>query len=102
MLNWSDYDSIDAVHIDAVNFVLFDFPQLKSFIFHPKKSQLRCSCEQLLSEASTLSSGEQTLVRMALDLWDGSGHTEVLSACDCVGAHRVELFIEAIQFLRGD
>src|ERR1700722_5325782 len=50
---------------------------LLDFFFDPNEPRLRRLPEELLKESAVMSSGEDLLVRLALDLWSGSGDARV-------------------------
>ena len=46
---------------------------IKNFMFNESMTKLNWPSKQLKNELSFLSSGEQVLARIGLDIWDGSG-----------------------------
>src|SRR5690348_6304225 len=57
----------------AILMLLADDPNLLVFFFGSSTSQLAAPSATLLREARAFTSSEQVLVRLALDMWDGSG-----------------------------
>jgi len=63
--------------LEVLNLVFRNHPQLLEFLFEPGEPRLRHEAEQLLRDACVFSSGEKILIRVGLDLWNGSGHIEL-------------------------
>ncbi len=57
----------------AINIILKKYPKIKKYLFVNDK--LRVSSNILISESRYMSSGEQVIVKISLDLWDSSGNT---------------------------
>lgn len=73
--------------------------KLLTFVFDKDEPRLRAKPHQLVTEARSLSSGENVLVRLALDIWNDTGGvriTELLSRLDPTNFHNA---IAALRYL---
>jgi hypothetical protein len=59
--------------IVLINFLLHNYPNLKKYLF--LNNQIRGNSKDLINQSSYMSSGEQILIKITLDLWDNSGNT---------------------------
>jgi hypothetical protein len=73
MFNWKTADESDKSLLKSIKFLLLGRDKLLEFMFNPHFPRLNDQPENLLHSSLSFSSGEQLLVRIALDLWDGSG-----------------------------
>jgi hypothetical protein len=58
---------------EGLNLIFTKHPKLLHFLFDRHEPCLRQDAETLLYEAGVLSTGEQILIQVALDLWSGEG-----------------------------
>lgn len=77
MIDWKTATRIDQRIFKVVARALDAHPYLMEFIFDPVEPKLRCLPEELLNESGYMSAGEDLLVRVALDLWSGSGNAHI-------------------------
>ena len=77
MLHWKD--CTDEEHrLSEIMYLLFKpYPQLEKFLFQSEVPRLNEPPNVLLDQAGCFSSGEQILIRVALDLWSGEGSTRL-------------------------
>ena len=73
MLTWKKMNRYELRMQETLNLIFRNHPGLLAFIFDIERPRLRLEPECLLSEYGVFSSGEKILVRVALDLWNGSG-----------------------------
>lgn len=59
----------------SIKIILEGHPKLLDYLFNYKTSGLCKSSEEIIESSRVLSSGEQVLIKLALDFWDGSGNT---------------------------
>lgn len=78
MLNWQNASQEDLDLLLEIEVLLSNNIQLLTFIFHSKEPRLRAPATVILFESGVFSSGQQILIQLALDIWDGSGHTQVM------------------------
>ncbi len=74
--------------------------RLLEFVFNPVKAELRTSAQNLIKEGRSLSSGEQLLIRVALDIWSGEGHATVGDLLTVIDYSRFEDVIWAMKSAR--
>jgi hypothetical protein len=77
MICWQKATRGEKKQLEAISIFLRHSPHLVDFLFDPVVAKLNDSPEQLLSAARGLASGDFLLVRLALNLWCGSGGIEV-------------------------
>jgi hypothetical protein len=66
-------DGPDDFLPQSIRIILKDHPKLVRYIFNGKKAELAQSSEKILEGTHSFSSGEQVLIKVALDFWDSSG-----------------------------
>jgi hypothetical protein len=69
-VNASDYDH---KLFDAISKLYSDNEFLIHFLFNPDRPILAKSSEDLIYDSGVFSNSEQLLVRIGLDIWNGSG-----------------------------
>lgn len=77
MLNWQGAGRHERRMQEVLNLIFQNHPQLLGFLFEGEHARLRGVPEELLVEACAFSTGERILVRVALDLWSGTGHVHL-------------------------
>jgi hypothetical protein len=73
MLNWKNASSSDQHLFTAIARLFHNNPQLLEFLFHPSEPQLALPCKKIKQLTRSFSSADELLVRMGLDIWNGSG-----------------------------
>lgn len=73
-LLWKHASPGDLKLLRLITFLLSRHPKLIPFLFRPDRAELQGPPPELIQEARAFSSGEQLLVRIALDLWSDSGN----------------------------
>ena len=73
MLDWQGTGRSERRMMESLNLIFAGHSKLLEFLFEPDRPRLRQAPEILLDQASGYSSGESILIRVALDLWSGSG-----------------------------
>jgi len=73
MLNWTRLGRHERRMLATLSLIFRNHPNLLEFLFERDRPQLRLAPELLLFDAGVFSSGEKVLVRVGLDLWNGSG-----------------------------
>lgn len=84
----------------AISVLLANDPRLLEFLFHPCRSRLARSAATLRRSAGAFSSGQQILVRIALDIWDDAGHVRLSDVVYRLDPVRFEAFLLALEVLR--
>jgi hypothetical protein len=91
-LQWSPRLISENILLQAMCQLFKKHPNLLKFTFDPHRPELRESPDELLQQARALSSGENVLVRIAMDLWNQSGDVrlwEVIERLDTGNFHAV-------------
>lgn len=70
---WKNAGSGERKLFAAISLLFADSPGLVAFLFDPHRPQLKAPPEDMLGAARGLASGDFLRVRVALDLWSGSG-----------------------------
>ena len=84
----------------AISLLLANDPKILRFLFRPGVESLWAPAEDLLWESGVLSSSEQILVRLALDIWSDEGGARLWDAVSRLDAVRFESFLLAMECLR--
>ena len=82
VIGWELAGGFERKVYTATSLLFSDNPGLLDFLFDRQKPELRASPEELLAAARGLSSGDFLRVRVALDLWSGSGSVSVHELLD--------------------
>jgi hypothetical protein len=77
MLNWQRPGRHERRMMETLNIIFAGHSKLLEFLFDPESARLRQEPEFLLASAGGFSGGEQILVRIGLDLWNGSGDVKL-------------------------
>ena len=85
----------------AIDMIFRSNPGLKTYMFGQDKFRLRAEPEDIIENASGLSSGQQILLRIALDLWSGSGKTDLYDLLTTLDEENFINFLEALLIMRG-
>jgi len=73
MLRWKDCTQ-EEQRLSEIMYLLFKlYPELEKFLFQSGVPRLNEPPDVLLNQVGCFSSGEQILIRVALDLWSGEG-----------------------------
>lgn len=73
MSKWPEASRSDNARYQIIAYATRGCPQLVEFLFRDDKPELRDCPEEMLSRAGAFSSGEQILVRFAIDVWSNEG-----------------------------
>ena len=100
MFRWENATKTDARLLKCISQVFAKHPYLLKFLFEPDRPRLRLIAEDLLTESRDMSSGEDLLVRVALDLWSGSGEAHVWELIEILDDQNLLNVVGGIRFLR--
>lgn len=98
-LKWEHPNVTDFVLLQAMRRLFARRPDLLTFVFHMKEPRLRRSPQILMKEARALSSGENVLVRVALNLWNQSGSVGLHEIVERLDETNFENTIAAMRIL---
>ncbi len=79
-IHWPHADGDDLLRLKSIKILLGSQPQLLAYLFHKDKPCLQNPPEQILCSIGSFSHGEVILITLALDLWNGSGDTNLYVA----------------------
>ena len=96
MATWDTVDSDTYNRLIIIKKMLRDDPCLLDFLFDPSEAELCVSPSVVLDRFHFLSSGEQLLIRVALDIWSGEGHAEVRDILSTLDPYRFDDVIQAL------
>lgn len=77
MIQWQMASKMERRQLEIIGHLFCRHLYLLDFLFDPKIPRLRLEPDGLLEQSSVMSAGEDLLVRVALDLWSGSGDAHV-------------------------
>ncbi len=93
-------DPIKCPRSQAISLLLANDPKILRFLFAPCSQRLCAPANCLLEDAGVLSSGEQIMVRLALDVWSDEGGTSLWDVINVLDEVRFEGFMLALECLR--
>lgn len=96
---WEEASSGECLRGEAISLILLDLPHLEGFLFHPTEARLRASPEVILRLSKSYSSGEQVLIRVALDVWSGQGGARVSDLIDRLDPSNLRNVLNGLRFL---
>lgn len=85
----------------AIFVLLRNHKKLIPFIFDVNEPRLAGNPVDLVFESGVLSSGEQVLVQLVLDLWDNAGETRLQDVIQILDIDSFSCFLRAIAVIRG-
>jgi len=100
MIPWPKASKTDLRLFEAVSRVFRNHPYLLEFLFDPREPRLRLLSEELLERSRDFSSGEDLLIRVALDLWSGGGEARIWELLEYLDDENLFNVTSALQFLR--
>ena len=89
-------DNNECSEMIAINIILEKYPNIKEYLF--SNNRLIDKSQNLIEASKYMSSGEQFLVKFALDLWDGSGHSLLKEVYNTLDSRNYLNVIRAINF----
>ncbi len=84
----------------AISILFANDPSLLNFLFTPSRDELSSSPEDLLCWSGALSSGQQILIKIALDIWSGAAQASLEEILATLDSYRFENFLLALEFYR--
>lgn len=84
----------------AISILLANNPRLLDYLFQKNRHQLQQPPEEIMEDIGYLSSGEQVLMRIALDLWSGDGAARLGDIVWTLDDVRFDAFLMALESLR--
>lgn len=84
----------------AISILFANDSYLLDFLFTPTRDELSSSPEDLLRWSGAMSSGQQVLIKIALDIWSGSAQASIDEILATLDSYRFENFLLALEFYR--
>jgi hypothetical protein len=101
MIKWNEADDCDKVLLKAFLLLYENNEKLLHHILNPNLPKLRTSSDLIKARSTVFSSGEQLLIRIGLDAWNGSGgihFNELYEKLDSANFQRVLLFLNYLYY----
>lgn len=93
---WLGADKGAVKLIEAISILTNQNQELVTFLFDPNSPRLRKRAGILREDAWKFSEEDQLLVRVALDLWSGSGHVQVWELVEAWDTDNWQRFNQAV------
>lgn len=77
MRTFEQATSEDLLRGEAISLILLSKEHLEDLFFHPDRVGLRYRRDRLLALSKSYPADEQLLIRVALDVWNGSGEAKI-------------------------
>jgi hypothetical protein len=100
MLNWQGAGRHERRIQEVLNLIFQNHSQFLAFLFDPSEPRLRQEAEWLLAEAGAFSAGEQILIRIALDLWNGAGKVDLWDIVERLDEENYHNVLAGLRHLR--
>lgn len=100
MLNWKNPGRGARRMMEVMNLIFRNHPDLLRFLFHPENAELRQEAGWLWEEAGCFSSGEQTLIRIALNLWNSFGNVTLWDVIEKLDEENYHSVLAGLRHLR--
>jgi hypothetical protein len=100
MLNWATVGRHERRMQDTLNLIFRNHPQFLEFLFDRDRPHLRAEPECILSETGGFSSGERVLIRVGLDLWNGSGQVSLWDVIERLDLENYRNVLAGLRHLR--
>jgi hypothetical protein len=101
MESWQHATDSDRQLYKAISIVFLNHPNLLEFLFEGEQPRIRLRGLEMRRAAICFSSGEQLLLRVALDMWSGSGNAKIWQLLETLDAGNFANVLNALVYLRG-
>lgn len=81
---------------ESVSILLGNYPAVLDLVFTKDRGRSRWPVDSILSEAGCLGTVEQSLAKISLDIWNGSGRARLMDALTLPAEHQQESFLLAM------
>lgn len=102
MIQWIPRSEDEYRLVEAISLAVGRHDDLIDFLFDPARPRLRIASGQLIRKSTSLSSGEQLLIRIALDIWNASGNVKIRELFNTLDQEDFENVLLALQYLGTD
>jgi len=99
--------SWDVVNRDVYNRFLIIMEMLEGdgglleYLFDPDEAELRCNPSEIIKNSRGYSSGQRVMIRVALDIWSGSGDTKLFDVIEGLDEDRFRKIVRGLLTSRG-
>lgn len=100
MLNWKEPGRHQLRMQEALSLIFRNHPELLEILFEKDRARLRADFLLRLDSVSVFSNGEQILIRVALDLWNGSGNVRMWEILESLGDDNFSGVLAGLRHLR--
>ena len=101
MESWQKATNSERHLYQAIGLVFLKHPELLEFFFEKTQPRIRFIAEDMRKEAAGYSSGQQILIRVALDMWSGSGNAKIWQMLETLDPDNFRNCLKALGFLKG-
>ncbi|MEI6811049.1 MAG: hypothetical protein WCK60_03325 [Candidatus Nomurabacteria bacterium] len=99
-MSWNDADESDKILYKALSSLYAHNENLLHLLLNPDCPSLMTSSDGLKLYCKALSSGEQVLLRIGLDIWDGSGGIHFNELYETLDDKNFQKMLQVLLFLR--
>lgn len=99
MRTWEFARASECLRGEAISLVLLDYGHIMDFLFHPFEARLRSTPVEILRLSKSFSPGERLLIRVALDIWSGSGGATVYELLEMLNEEALANTLNGLRFL---
>jgi hypothetical protein len=98
-IQWTDALTSERELLIAIKRLFNRHPDLLTFVFDRQLPRLRCEPDILIQQSQSMSSGEATLTRIAMDLWNSSGNVRLPDIMERLDPGNFENVIATLRYL---
>jgi hypothetical protein len=102
MNTWPKTFDSDIRAYEAISMVFLNHPHLLNGFFEDKRARLRQSPEEMIKFSANYSDGEAILVKVALDIWSGSGGALVFELTEALDLPNFINVLNALIHIKSD
>lgn len=96
---WEHASASDCLLGEAISIALLNHENILEFVLDSRVPRLRHGPDKLLQLSKSFSSGEQLLVRVALDIWSGSGDAKIAQLIENLDEDNLYNVLNGLYFL---
>jgi hypothetical protein len=100
METWRQAQASDLHTYAAITIIFRNHPELLEFFFDRDEPRVRMRAIEMRKAATGMSSGEQQLLLVALDIWSGSGNAKIWQLIETLDDGNFANVLKALAFLR--
>lgn len=99
MEHWQTATKTDHQLYFVIKIIFRNHPKLLEFFFEAEEPRICGEPMEIRKLALCFSSGEELLVRVALDVWSGSGNAKIWQLVETLDSENFSNVLEALSFL---